>query len=103
MKKILIILLFAVNTSFSQNFQWVDFPPVSFGLSTNNLGYSITADSSGNVYAVGFKDNYFLASEIYGNLFYRKYDTNGTLIFDKTISGKVRSINFFKTIIKTVK
>jgi Secretion system C-terminal sorting domain len=93
MKKIYLIILFIVANSYSQNFQWVDFPPVTYGLSTNNLGYSITADDSGNVYAVGFKNNYFLSSEIYGNLFYRKYDANGTLIFDKEITGKVRSIN----------
>ena len=93
MKKYYLILIFIVANTYSQNFQWVDFPPVSFGLSTNNLGYSITADFSGNVYAVGFKNNYFLSSEIYGNLFYRKYDASGTLIFDKEISGKIRSIN----------
>lgn len=77
----------------AQNFQWADFPVTTNTSGTSSIGYSTTCDNLGNVYCVGFKDNQFNAGAVYGHLFYRKYNTNGVLIFDKTISGKVRNIN----------
>jgi hypothetical protein len=93
MKKFYLLLIFISINSFSQNFLWADFPSISYSANPSNIGYSITCDSFGNIYEIGFKDNYFYSGEAYGNLYYRKYNTNGQLLFDKTIGGKVRSFN----------
>jgi Secretion system C-terminal sorting domain len=93
MKKIYFLLVFLTLNSFSQNFQWVNFPNITYSFNPSLIGYTTTCDNSGNVYVVGFKDNYFSSSDVYGNLFYRKYDSNGQLLFDKTIGGKVRVFN----------
>ncbi len=94
MKKLYLLILVVTSSLQSQNFQWVDFPTVVNGTSTSNLGNVIICDSSNNVYEIGFKDNYFYnSSEVYGNLFYRKYSNSGEIIFNKQISGKVRVIS----------
>lgn len=93
MKKIYLLLLFLSFISFSQNFQWVDFPPVVNGLSQNEIGYTVATDNLGNVYIGGYKDNYFSSNGIFGNLFIRKYNSSGQLIFEKVITGKIRVFN----------
>lgn len=93
MKKLFYLLLLSSISIFAQNFQWVDFPTITSTNNTNGNSYLTTCDNLGNVYCVGFRDNQFNNGAVYGHLFYRKYNTNGILIFDKTISGKVRVIN----------
>lgn len=85
--------MFLSFTSFSQNFQWVDFPPVVNGLSQNSIGYTTTTDNLGNIFIVGYKDNYFSSNGVFGNLFVRKYNANGSLLFEKTIGGTARVSN----------
>ncbi len=87
-----LFLLFITISIHSQTFQWVDFPTVNYSIGQTN-GYPTCCDNLGNVYFVGIKDNQFNSSNIYGNLFYRKYNSSGSLLYEKIIGGKVRSFN----------
>ena len=72
----------------SQSFQWVNTPPTVFNSSPALIGYPTTCDSFGNAYVTGFSNNAYNYTEIYGDLFYNKYDTLGQLLFSKTFTGK---------------
>ncbi len=93
MKKIYYAFLLFYTVAFSQNFQWVDFPTTTYTLNPALIGYATTCDNLGNVYCTGFKDNQFSSGDMYGNLFYRKYNTTGLLLFEKIIVGKARVFN----------
>lgn len=87
-KKLLPILLFLIPfISHSQTFEWLK-TPVTFGTGIPiSNGYSNVVDPSGNVYLAGFNDTPVLYTEVFGNLFYRKYNSTGDLLFTKTFTG----------------
>jgi hypothetical protein len=88
MKKILLFLfLFANFIAFSQNFEWVKTQPITFNSNGSMIGYTTTCDPTGNVYISGFKENTYLYSEIFGDVFYNKYNGAGELQFSKTFTG----------------
>lgn len=88
-KKLLTLFLFSTSfMAISQTFEWVKTPEAEISVNPNNLGYSTVVDPSGNVYMGGFKDNHTIYTELFGNLFYHKYDADGVLLFSKTFSGK---------------
>lgn len=88
LKKLLTICLFSISfAGFSQTFQWLKTPAVALDLNPNSLGYISTVDPAGNVYMSGFLDTPVTYTEIFGNLFYTKYTSTGTLLFTKTFTG----------------
>lgn len=89
MKKRYYILLFFPIFLFSQNFNWVNFPTISYSLNPNSIGYTTTCDTAGNSYCIGFKDTAYINSEVYGNTFYNKYSSTGELLFSKTFTGRI--------------
>jgi len=91
MKKIIFFIVL-INTFFinSQSFEWIKTPPIVFNSSPNLIGYPTTCDALGNIYISGFANNTYTYTEIYGDLFYNKYDTSGQLLFSKTITGKAQ-------------
>lgn len=80
-------LLLVSLAGFSQTFQWLKTPTAALDLNPNSLGYIATVDPSGNVYMSGFLDTPVIYTEIFGNLFYTKYTSTGTLLFTKTFTG----------------
>ncbi len=94
MKKILLLLVllntFLIN---SQSFEWVKTNPIVFNSSPSLIGYPTTCDIFGNTYVTGFVNNAYNNTEIYGDLFYTKYDTSGQLLFTKTFAGKAQVYN----------
>lgn len=94
MKKILylsILLSACVANAQEPTFQWLQTPDINIGFNPDMTGYSVAADPAGNVYFTGFKSEPFNYNDVMGNLFYNKYDTNGQLLFAKTIGGKASS------------
>lgn len=91
MKK-LILFITLINTLFiySQSFEWVKTPPIVFNSLPALIGYPTTCDAFGNIYVTGFTNNSYNYTEIYGDLFYNKYDNLGQLLFSKTITGKAQ-------------
>ena len=88
LKKLLTLYLFSISLAgFSQTFQWLKTPTVALDLNPNSLGYLSTVDPAGNVYMSGFLDTPVIYTEIFGNLFYTKYSSNGTSLFTKTFTG----------------
>lgn len=89
MKKRL-LLLALLNTFFinSQTFEWVKTPPIIFNSSPSLIGYPTICDPLGNIYVTGFVNNTYNYTDIFGDLFYNKYDTSGQLLFSKTFTGK---------------
>lgn len=86
MKKILLFFLFSIATQ-AQTFQWVRTPSITFNSNSDLIGYTTTCDPMGNVYTTGFKENAYNYGDIFGDLFYNKYDSNGELLFSKTFTG----------------
>ncbi len=87
------LILIALLTTFSinsQSFEWVKTPPIVFNSSPSTIGYPTICDAFGNIYVSGFVNNAYNYSEIFGDLFYNKYDNLGQLLFSKTITGKAQ-------------
>ena len=91
MKKILLVIAL-INTIFiySQSFEWVKTPPIVFNSTPALIGYPTTCDAYGNIYLTGFTNNLYNYTEIYGDLFYNKYNNLGQLLFSKIITGKAQ-------------
>lgn len=91
MKKTLLMLLL-INTVLisAQTFEWLQTPTINFNSNSGLIGYPTACDTNGNVYISGFANNIYNYTEIYGDIFYNKYDTSGQLIFSKTITGKAQ-------------
>lgn len=91
MKKYLSFIIFTITLSIhSQSFEWIQTPPITFNSSAALIGYPTTCDALGNIYVTGFLNNAYNYSVIYGDLFYKKYDATGQLLFSKTFTGKVQ-------------
>jgi len=88
-KTTLFLFLLFIPFAGAQNFEWVKTPPITFNSNGSMIGYTTTCDPSGNVYISGFKENTYLYSEIFGDVFYNKYDEDGELQFSKTFTGHV--------------
>lgn len=88
LKKLLICFLFVSSfIGYSQTFEWVKTPAAVISGNPSSLGYSTTVDPFGNVYMAGYLDTPTFYTEIFGNLFYHKYDSSGVLLFSKTFTG----------------
>lgn len=88
LKKLLTLYLFFLSLAgFSQTFQWLKTPTVALDLNPDSLGYIATVDPSENVYMSGFLDTPVIYTEIFGNLFYTKYSSDGTQLFTKNFTG----------------
>jgi hypothetical protein len=88
MRKLYLVLLLISAALQSQNFEWVQTTPTNITLNPDLIGYSVAVDPSGNVYACGFEDQATPYNDIFGQLFYNKYNDAGELQFSKTFSGK---------------
>ncbi|MDR6968357.1 hypothetical protein J2X31_002380 [Flavobacterium arsenatis] len=95
MKIKLLLPLFSICMFISQaqNVEWLDTPTINFDSNAGLIGYNIASDAFGNVYMTGFKDNTFVYENIMGTQFYKKYDTDGNLLFSKEINGNVNVYN----------
>jgi len=85
-----LLTLFLISTcllGFSQTFEWVKTPAAVISGNPSSMGYSTTVDPFGNVYMAGYQDTPTFYTELFGNLFYHKYDSSGVLLFTKTFSG----------------
>ncbi|SCY08296.1 T9SS type A sorting domain-containing protein [Flavobacterium caeni] len=89
MKKITLLLFLVTSMAHAQQIEWIKNPPIDFNSNGDLIGYTTTADPSGNVYLAGFKENMFYYSEIHGDIYYNKYDNTGALLFSKTFTGHV--------------
>jgi hypothetical protein len=88
MKKItLLALLFIVHAAYSQTFEWLKTPEITFDANPDNLGYNVTTDNAGNVYMAGFKENQFLYNDVLGKVAINKYDSAGNELYTKIIDG----------------
>jgi len=93
MKKLYLLFILATSVINSQNFEWLQTPPISFSMNPDMIAYSTACDPGGNVYLTGFKDGAYPYTDILGNLYFNKYSSNGSLLFSKTISGKAFAYN----------
>lgn len=91
MKKLLSLYLLAF-TGFlhAQAFEWIQTPAINFNSSANLIGFPTTCDAAGNVYLTGFLNNAYNYTDIFGDLFYNKYNDAGNLLFSKTFTGKAQ-------------
>ncbi len=91
MKKTILYLIFLYSLSMSaQSFEWLQKQSIVLNASSGLIGYPTTCDASGNIYLSGFVNNSYLYTDVFGDLFYNKYDSTGQLLFSKTFTGKVQ-------------
>ena len=88
----LLLLLTGLATS-AQEVAWFTQPEIQADTNANNIGYTTACDPAGNVYLAGFKDNALDYNEVYGDVYYNKYTTDGTLLFSQTFTGKAAVFN----------
>lgn len=89
-KSYLFGLILLVTTQLqAQQFEWLATPAITFGLNPERIGYPSASDNQGNTFVCGFKDNALSYTDVFGNLWLLKFDTNGQLLFSKTINGTV--------------
>lgn len=89
MKKyyILFALLFVINTSFSQTYQWVKNNSINLTTSPDNALFPSCTDASGNI-ITGELNHSSASTSYFGNILLKKYNNSGTLIMTKLITGK---------------
>jgi hypothetical protein len=83
-----IILLASLHLQ-AQQFEWLATPAITFGLNPDGIGYPSASDAQGNTFVCGFKDNAMPYTDVFGNVWLLKYDSNGQVLFSKTINGTV--------------
>lgn len=88
MKQLYFLILFSAAVQ-AQSFQWLQAPEINLNLNPGMVGYCNAVDSSGNVFFTGFKDNAYSYNEIFGDVFFNKYNDAGELQFSKTFTGRV--------------
>jgi len=71
----------------AQSVEWVATPAIPI-TSPVPSGYLGAVDPFQNAYFVGYKDNPYSYTELFGNLIYQKYDPTGTLLFAKNLNGR---------------
>src|SRR5690606_15667765 len=86
-------LLLSVSVSFSQTFEWVNFPTSNITFDSTSVGYSTVVDPFGAVYISSFQDDPFFYTDTFGTIFYHKYAADGNLLFSKNFSGSA-TINY---------
>jgi hypothetical protein len=92
MKKIIYLsLLLASIAAQSQTFEWLKTPESYMPYNPDMIGYATAVDQQGNVFFSGFKSNPFIYNSIMGSMYLNKYDTDGTLLFSKTLTGNVQT------------
>ncbi|RZJ31645.1 MAG: T9SS type A sorting domain-containing protein [Flavobacterium sp.] len=89
MRKLYFLLLLSTVATNAQSFLWLQSPDVNLALNPDLVGYCVAVDQSDNVYAAGFKDNAYPYNDIFGDVFFNKYDTAGQPLFSKTFTGRL--------------
>src|SRR4030095_4506055 len=87
---LVIIILLHFSLSFSQTFQWVRNNSHSITFNPDNALYPSTNDASGN-FIICTIHNFKLiySSSYFGDVIFRKYNSSGSEILSKIITGKV--------------
>ena len=88
MKNLYLLLLFSI-TIHAQDFEWVQTPSITLSSNPDLVGYVTACDLSGHVYLAGFKDTATPYNDIFGTVFFNKYNDAGALQFSNTFGGKV--------------
>lgn len=89
MKKLLLIsIAFFLSEVHAQNFEWIKTPQINFNANPDMIGYVTATDQENNVYLSGFVDNRYVYTDIFGDLFFKKYDSAGNLLWEKNFTGK---------------
>lgn len=72
----------------AQTFEWVKAPQINFNANPDMIGYVTAVDAERNIYLSGFADNRYIYTDIFGDLFFKKYNDQGELLWEKTFTGK---------------
>ncbi|WP_162128447.1 T9SS type A sorting domain-containing protein [Flavobacterium phycosphaerae] len=93
MKKLYITGLLLVLSALlqAQTFEWLATPAITFSANPEGIGYPTATDQLGNTFVCGFKDNAHPYTDIFGNLWFLKFNPSGQVVFSKVISGTVNA------------
>jgi len=83
-------------TSFTQSFEWLKIHSIDYELNPDMLLTCTNTDQQGHVYFFGmdeFSLNY--GNVAFGSLFLKKFDTDGNLLDERTISGEAAVSGLF--------
>lgn len=85
----LFALLFTVNFSFSQTYQWVKNNTIDLTSSPDNALFPSCTDASGNIITGALHLNP-PSTSFYGNILLKKYNNSGIQLMSKLLTGKAR-------------
>jgi hypothetical protein len=89
MKKYFYLLMLITITGQAQSFHWLNVPPINLTLNPGMVGYASAVDTQQNTFVTGFQDNPYPYGDIFGDVFFIKYDNWGATQFSKTFVGRV--------------
>lgn len=90
MKTALLTLVFVPLLAFSQQFQWLQIPDVAMPYNPELVGYANTTDNQGNLWVSGFNSAPFIYNTIMGNVFLKKYNSEGNELTSTTLTGRAQ-------------
>lgn len=94
MKRIVTLSLLLTSIVLNaQEVAWFTSPEIQEGANISNTGYTTTCDPAGNVYLAGFAANAYNYNDVYGDIYYNKYASDGSVILSQTFTGKAAVFN----------
>jgi len=74
----------------SQTFEWLKTSSINASqINQELISYPTATDAQNNTYVCGFKENTTNYTDVFGTVALTKYDSNGTVLFAKNITGDV--------------
>ncbi len=84
--------LLLINTViYAQNFSWLQTPNINLPGNPSLTSYPSASDNQGNTFVCGYKDTPFSYNRVQSNLVLMKYNSSGTLLFSKTLTGDLHA------------
>ncbi len=97
MKKLYILILalqFSLS-GYSQTFEWLKTVPIDYEFNPGSISYTTCTDSDGNIYFFGLQEHLIFYNQAMGTQFLKKYNPDGSLEWEKTISGEALAMGIY--------
>ncbi|MFA7445339.1 MAG: T9SS type A sorting domain-containing protein [Flavobacteriaceae bacterium] len=91
---LLIFFVWGAQAQIEANYEWAEMTEIGTLTNPDYTEYITDIDSEGNVYLTGYKENGIIYGiHILGDIFLRKYDSEGQLLFTKNFLGDAQVFN----------
>jgi hypothetical protein len=84
----LLLIIVVTTTGKTQTFEWLKTAEINYEFNPGMIQYTTCTDSEGNIYFFGLKEFLITYNQAMGHQFLNKYNPEGELIWEKTITGE---------------